>query len=385
MASICMYTPSARGGHALYTFELMNALSQHARDGRCFELVTSEDLADQFKSEQYPIHAILPRLRDRKEFVHATGWAANRFTHYPRREATFLKWLEARPDITGVHFQEKHWLAGRIFKRLHESGRKVFYTVHNVRPHQYPVGIPKAMMDRWNRASLRMCDGLFCHTKLLANELGEFLRREHPPIHISPHGTWTVNQAVDVAPVPERMKWKRLLFFGAIRRYKGLDLLLTAAESLAGFSITIAGEPDDWGYFNHEVLPHVERLRRMGVAVEVLSRFIPEQEVGPLFARHSAIILPYTREFVAQSGVVFLALAHELPVVASEVGGLRDLFAEFEIGVTFSDLTPGGIAAAIRNFFQRLPDGQIVQQMRLAKSHYSWSTAADATIAGYGI
>lgn len=381
-----MYTPSASGGHALYTWELMNALSQHACDGQRFELVTSEDLDPEFKTDAYPIHTILPRLSHRKEFSTRMTWAASRVLHYPQREWKFLNWLKGRPDVEGVHFQEyKPWLAAPLFNRLHESGRRVYYTVHNIRPHDYPAGIPKPLMDHWNHQSWRMCDGLFVHTELLAGQLAELLGERRPPIHISPHGTWTIHKELATPPVAERMKWRRLLFFGTIRRNKGLDLLLQAAESLPGFSITIAGESHDSEYFEGQILPQVKRLREMGIPVDLQNRFTPEEEVGPLFARHSAIVLPYTQKFVAQSGVVFLALAHELPVIASEVGGLRDLFSQYEVGVTFRDLTPRGLATVTRNFFDSVPCGDIVEQIRAAKAHYSWAAAAEATIAGYGM
>lgn len=381
-----MYTPSASGGHALYTRELMTALARHADADRQFELVTSEDLADEYRTDAYPIHAILPRLRHRKQFRTPVAWAVSRALHYPRRERTLLEWLEGRPDVTGVHFQEyKPWLAGRLFGALRAPGRKIFYTVHNLRPHDYPPGVPNALMDHWNHQSWRMCDGLFVHTERLAGELAELLGRRHPPIHISPHGTWTVQRPVEVPPVEERLRWKRLLFFGTIRRNKGLDLLLQAAEELPDFSITIAGETGDYDYYNGVILPQVKRLRDRGMAVDARLGFTPEAEVGPLLASHSAIVLPYTRKFMAQSGVVFLALAHEIPVVASEVGGLRDLFGEYEIGTTFDDLTPHGLAAAVRRLFEGVSHADVAEQIRAARRHYSWSAAAEATLAGYGM
>jgi glycosyltransferase involved in cell wall biosynthesis len=386
MGCICMYTPSASGGHALYTRELMTALARHAGPGRRFELVTSEDLSDEYKTGAYPIHAILPRLRHRKQFRTPVAWAASRAMHYPRRERMLLKWLEHRPDVTGIHFQEyKPWLAARLFGALKASGRRIYYTVHNLRPHDYPPGVPKPLMDHWNHHSWRMCDGLFVHTERLAGELAELLGRRHPPIHVSPHGTWTVHQPVDVPTVQERLKWRRLLFFGTIRRNKGLDLLLQAAEELPGFSITIAGETNDPDYFHRTVMPQMDRLRAGGMAVDVRLRFTPEAEVGPLLASHSAIVLPYTRKFMAQSGVVFLALAHEMPVVASEVGGLRDLFGQYEIGTTFDDLSPHGLASAVRRLFEDIPPGDVARQIRAARSHYSWPAAAEATLAGYGM
>lgn len=386
MGCICMYTPSASGGHALYTKELMTALAQHANEGRRFELVTSEDVADEYKTDAYPVHPVLPRLRHRKDFSSKAAWAISRATYYPRREKQLLEWLKDRPDVTGIHFQEyKPWLAGPLFRKLHRSGRKIYYTVHNIRPHDYPPGIPKPLMDYWNHQSWRACDGLFVHTELLAKQLAEVLGARRPPIHVSPHGTWTVHHPVKPPSVQERMKWKRLLFFGTIRRNKGLHLLLKAAEQLPEFSITVAGETGDHEYFNGQIMPQVERLRARGMTVDVQLRFTPEEEVGPLVARHSAIILPYTPKFAAQSGVVFLALAHEIPVVASEVGGLRDLLGQYEIGAMFSDLTPAGLTAAIRELFDGSDHGDIAQQIRAARAQYSWSVAAEATLAGYGM
>jgi len=386
MDSICMYTPSATGGHALYTWELMNALSRHANEDMGFELVTSEDLGEEFKTDAYPIHAILPKLLPRTEYSGRLTWAANRIFHYPKRELKFLKWLKTRPNIVGVHFQEyKPWIAAPLFKRLKAGGRKVYYTVHNLRPHDYPFAIPKSLMDYWNYTSWRMCDVLFVHTKLLARELGALLGPGHPPIHVTPHGTWSSHKPARSRPLAERMKWKRLLFFGTIRRNKGLDLLLEAAELLPDYSITIAGAEHDPEYFRTCIAPQVEKLRSRGVHVDVRKQFLPEDALGPLFAEHSAIILPYTQQFAAQSGVAFMALAHETPVIASEVGGLRDLFSEFEIGTTFSELSPVALASTIRKFFDRESCDQIAEQLRAARNHYSWSSAAEATIAGYGL
>src|SRR5688500_4218623 len=90
---ICMFTPTASGGHARYAWELLNALSKH--DVRC-ELVTSEDLDSQFRSETYAIHSILPPLRHRNSFSTRFAWAISRLAHYPRREWMFLRWLKTR-------------------------------------------------------------------------------------------------------------------------------------------------------------------------------------------------------------------------------------------------------------------------------------------------
>jgi glycosyltransferase involved in cell wall biosynthesis len=388
MKTICMYTPSADGGMAQYAWELMHALAAHAGGaGRQFELVSGRDLEEQFKSEAYPVHAILPPLRHRSAFSNRAAWVASRLTHYPHREWRFLRWLRGRPDIDGVHFQERTpWLASWMFRRVRAMGKKVFYTVHNVQPHNYPALVPRAVVDGWMRKSCMACDGLFVHTEPLAAQLAQFLGDGHPPIQVVPHGVWTVRDTSAMPTVEKRLKWKRLLFFGAIRRNKGLDLLLRAMEQLPGYRLTIAGEPLERQYFTDGVLPQIMRLRASGVEIDLQDHFTPDEAVAGLFARHSAVILPYTQEFVAQSGVIFMALAHEIPVVASEAGGMRDLFAQYKVGETFTESTAVGLAAAIERLHgDETHAARLIEEIRAAKRRFSWGAASSATIAGYAM
>jgi glycosyltransferase involved in cell wall biosynthesis len=121
----------------------------------------------------------------------------------------------------------------------------------------------------------------------------------------------------------------------------------------------------------------------VGVKVELTGEFLPDENVGPLFRSHSAIVMPYTQGFAAQSGVVFMALAYELPVIASEVGGLRDLFSEFKIGTTFAQYTPDALATAVQALHAGASASELLKHMRAAKDRFSWDVAAVATIAGY--
>jgi glycosyltransferase involved in cell wall biosynthesis len=406
---ICMYTPSAGGGHARYTQELMTAMARHPRARHRFELVSSTDLEAPFRqSDAYRVHAVLPPIRERGTFRTRAGWAVSRVTHYARREWQFLTWLRARPDVVGVHMQEwTPWLAAPLIRRIRRMGKRVFYTVHNITPHRYPRHVPKAVVHRWIRSGCRACDGLFVHTERLAGELAQFLGEPHPPIRVVPHGVWTAPGRRDGGgggsgsghpasdSLERRLAWRRLLFFGSIRRNKGLHVLLRAAEELPGYGITVAGEVEDRDYFQAEILPAVAKLRAAGVRLDLRDWFVPDEEVAPLFATHSAVVLPYTREFVAQSGVAFMAMAHGLPVVASEAGGLGELLGQSGIGTTFRDGTPQGLAAAVRALCEGEGGGgeceaastrrreDLAARLDAARQRYSWQEAAAGTIAGY--
>jgi len=242
--------------------------------------------------------------------------------------------------------------------------------------------VPKRLMDHWIRTASLVCDGLFVHSDRLADELARFLGDPHPPITVVPHGVWTVPDADTCPPLRDRLALKRLLFFGAIRRNKGLDLLLRAAHRLPGYRITVAGEPVEADYFDAEVMPLVRSLRAMGTGVDLLDRFVPDEQVGPLFATHSAVVLPYTREFIAQSGVVFMALAYGLPVVASRAGGLSDLLDEYEIGTTFETGSPEGLAQAVHELHDMNRCPRVEDRIFAARRRFTWAAAAAATVAG---
>ncbi len=381
---ICMYTPSAVGGHALYTMEILSALAK--RDGRYrFELVTSEDLGPQYHTSAYPITRILPPLKHRKSFATPAHWMLSRATHYQRRERLFVKWLRGRADVAGVHFQEiAPWLSAGVYRNVHRMGKKVFYTVHNVVPHRCPKYIPRRQMLRWVREGYRQCDGLFVHTDALAKELERFIGGAHPPIQVAPHGVWSIAGNAAIPSMKERLAWKKLLFFGSIRRNKGLDLLLAASRLMPQYSITIAGWAGEPDYFHSEVVPQVNQLKAEGRQIDLQAKFFPDDELPGLFASHSAIMLPYTQNFMAQSGVVFMAMAHEVPVVASEAGGLADLLGKYRIGVTFRRHTPEALANAVEALMMESPDS-LQRQIQQAKQFNSWQRAAEATMDGYAL
>lgn len=132
----------------------------------------------------------------------------------------------------------------------------------------------------------------------------------------------------------------RLLFFGRIMRYKGLDLFIEAVELLRMEGIAVKV-----GVFGEGPLgPNAERLSRIGA--EVVNRWISEAEISPILERFDAVVASH-RE-ASQSGVVSMALGAGLPVVATPVGGLVEQVADGVTGIMAAAVNGRSFADAVK-------------------------------------
>jgi glycosyltransferase involved in cell wall biosynthesis len=378
---VCMYTPSSAGGHALYTQELLTALAEVGSGrGIAPELVTSEDLAAAHWTSAYPIHPILPRLVPRREYSTALVWAKSRMIHYTRLEQTFLDWLAGRQDLNIIHFQEYTcWLASRHFRELRRRGLAIVLTVHNIFSHLFYNNIHRFIRTHFEKSVFRRCDALLVHSEGLRDALSDYMEGVHPPIHVTPHG---VCRAAGRSLRPVRAvdgPRQRLLFFGAIRSNKGLHILLRALELLPQCDLTVAGEPVEPRYF--EQVRDLARRLPPG-RVELIDRFVSEQETADLFGRSSLVVLPYT-SFAAQSGVLQQALTHARPVVASDVGALGESVRRWGVGEV---VPPGDERALAWAIEQALDPGRYraaVESIACIRSELTWTRTAEATIEVY--
>ena len=302
-----MYTPTASGGHARYTNELLTAMAdQGSPQGVRVSLVTSENLDAAFRTTNYPIDAILPPLRARETFRSKPQWLLSRVRFYARRNRMFFDWAIAN-CVSAVHFQEFNpWTAPFDVRRLRRKGVKVFATVHNVRWVSRPPMMPKWLPNIGNRHAWRACDGLFVHSESMKRDLEALMGGKHPPIWVTPHGVWTPPGKITTPQDAEvRLAQRQLLFFGVVTPYKGVDVLLRALERLPEYSLVIAGASDDAAY--------AAKLRELAAKyppgrVRIGNRFLAEDEIGPLFDACSLVVLPYL-QFASQSGVLHDAVA----------------------------------------------------------------------------
>lgn len=390
---ICMYTPSASGGHALMTYDLLTALSEVGEsEGVRISLVTSRDLAPGYRTSLYPIHDILPPLEHRSTFRNTLHWGVSRLLHYLRREIALLCWIENNKSCGGIHFQEfSPWFAPWTFRWLRARGKCLFLTAHHTRAIEIHLpGIPKAflrptlhrLLDLRSRAAHRLCDALFVHTEDTGKQLAKWLGEGHPPIFVTPYGL--PNSAQDTnadVSVEERVRSRRLLFFGANRRYKELPVLLGAMRGLADCTLTVAGPAEDQRY-QEEIRSLVKRLPHGRIKL-IDDRFIEGVEKTQLFEQSSLVILPYGSSVTGSSAVMHDALAYGLPVVATDVGALGESVRRWGIGRAVPPSDELALADAITEMLTPRHYAEACRAIKRVRDDLSWTRAAEATIEAY--
>lgn len=377
---VCMYTPTASGGHALYTQELLTALAEVGPSrGVSAELVTCENLAPENQSECYPIHRVLPRMVPRKEFPNPVAWASSRLTYYSRRERIFLDWVAARRDLDVVHFQEyTPWLAPRDCRRLRRRGIRLAFTVHNIQVHYFKNYLYKLVRDTSLRSAWRECDALLVHSEGLREALADFLGPGHPPIHVTEHGVWRGHDGSAHVEEPDGSR-DRLLFFGAIRPNKGLHVLLQAMERLPQCDLIVAGAPEEDDY--HGQIRALAR-RLPPERIELVDDYIPEDEMPGYFRKSRLVVLPYTF-FASQSGVLHQALAFGRPVVATDVGALGECVRRWGIGSVVAPNDDEALAVGIERALEPANYQAALDAIARVRGDLTWTRMADATIDVY--
>jgi glycosyltransferase involved in cell wall biosynthesis len=193
---------------------------------------------------------------------------------------------------------------------------------------------------------LRMADGHVIHSEYDRALLTANYPLDGAPHVVVPHGPYDHHgsEGRHEAPSIERQDdgVTNILYFGVIRPYKGLEDLVAAFDSLddaqvAGLRLTIVGETwEGW----HAPLEAVAASRHAG-RITVVNRYVSDAEVAGFFAAADAVALPYRRS--SSSGPLHIAMSAGLPVVVSDVGGLREAAAGYEGAL----LVPPGDTAAL--------------------------------------
>ena len=166
---------------------------------------------------------------------------------------------------------------------------------------------------------------------------------------------------------------KNLLFFGLIREYKGLDILLEAFRLLPGedWQLIVAGEP--YGSFEKyqriiDTLPGKDRIR-------LSLKYIKDSEVTDYFSAADVAVLPYRS--ATQSGISSVAYHFEVPMIVTDTGGLKETIGDRGTGLVSKEGNPEAICKEILRFFSD-PDikAECIRNIRAEKERLSWKTFA---------
>ena len=253
-------------------------------------------------------------------------------------------------------------------------------TVHNIANFGHSSRAYMRQMQRCWRIAWGSCSALIVHTDGLRQGLADFMGAGHPPIHVTPHAVWQERTFEPVPPVLSPAgEPARLLFFGALRRDKGIDILIQAMPMLPNARLTIAGEM--------ESPQHLEAIERYNTlhphsAIDFIPRFIAEEEIAALFDRSQVVVLPYT-EFAGQSGVLHQAVAHGRPVVATSVGALGESVLRWGIGEVVEPRNPSSLADGVNRLLRPETYDQAASATTRVRNQMTWRRMAEATLDVY--
>jgi glycosyltransferase involved in cell wall biosynthesis len=291
----------------------------------------------------------------------------------------FVELMKGHLETDVIHFQEYSPLfASRHFTTLKEQGKRLFYTVHNIKPHG-PTSAAGFAFNHLMRSAWSKCDGLFVHTEGLKSTLQQFMGPTRAKVYVTPHGVWSANTQEPRRQPAHQMALRHLLCFGVLRRNKGIHVLLEALRDMPDFALSIVGVPTEESYVRE--LQHLAQQFPSG-RVNIVPGFVPANEVAPLFRQSSAVVLPYT-DFSSQSGVLHDALAHEVPVVVTDVGALGESVRQMSIGTIARPKDANSLRDAIYRLHERSAYESATQALRREREQRSWSETARATVCAY--
>jgi glycosyltransferase involved in cell wall biosynthesis len=188
----------------------------------------------------------------------------------------------------------------------------------------------------------------------MKRDLTTIFRIQPDKVSVIPHGicfedrsTISAGEAKKKLGIREELV---LLFFGLVRKYKGLDILLEAFGKIKdefNVALLIAGD------FVEGVEQYEDIIKRYGMKEKVYmhSRYIKDEEVPLFFSAANILVQPY-RHFAGQSGVPPTAFHHSIPVIASHVGGLPEIVIHNQTGIIVEPDNTEQIANAIRFFLE---------------------------------
>lgn len=248
-----------------------------------------------------------------------------------------------------------------LAKTVRQCGAQYIVIVHDAIPHP---GDPSARVHWWLMRDALQADKIITLSAHVADQLVKHYPAMRGRVHTFFHPLLGKRNPIDRTISNRPLKF---LFFGRIMKYKGLSLFVEACEILRreklSFEISVIGE----GRLGHL------RTRLSTLRAEIVNRWIHEDEIYTILQDNDVVVVPSTE--ASQSGVIPIAFAAGLPVVATPIGGLREQLDDGETGILADAVSAQAIARAMRRLIldpdlrMRLTNGvrQVQEKISMAR------------------
>jgi glycosyltransferase involved in cell wall biosynthesis len=235
---------------------------------------------------------------------------------------------------------------------------------HNVLPHEakpYDKPLMKALLTRVDRVLTHSAEQAAAAGRLTGKPVAVAAMAPHLPAKPAGRSSEEIRD--------------RLLFFGIVRPYKGLDLLLRALVKVPDVALTVAGE--FWGGLDDTTALIAEL--GLGDRVELRPGYVPASEVPALFNQADALVLPYRSATASQN--VWLGHEHGVPVIATRVGVLPDNVTDGVDGLLVEPGSAGALAEAISRFYEPGTARKLRAGVRAVDPEPYWAAYVETLVA----
>ena len=286
------------------------------------------------------------------------------------------------PDVVLIQWWHPYFApCYQILTRHLDKKIKVFFTCHNVFPHE------RFPLDRLlTKATLKKGNAFIIHSKRDESDLLS-LKKDAKHIY-NPHPTYNEFKQRNISSEVARQEIcskdsyaitkdsKILLFFGFVREYKGLRYALMSipeiAKTISDVKLLVVGS------FGKDKESYIDLIKELKIENSVFLKdtYTPDNEVEKYFAASDLVVLPYID--ATQSGIVQIAFGFEKPCVVTNVGGLPDVVTNEKTGYVIPPCDPSAISKAVIKYFSA-DNADIMQNNIRADSYrFSWDKMTES-------
>ncbi len=345
--------------------------SELIKQGVEVSLIITEDRKVSLEAN-FDLIRIMPSKDSKKSKI-------NKFLSFPRYLSKIIILIfQGNYEIIHYQFFRFKSLESIFFAFLKMLPVKTFHTAHDV----VLVNEKKISMI-YNKIIYKFSDALIVHSEKNKKQLSYYYKIPSEKIYVTPHGSFdfykdtnkinTESAKKELGIQPEQIV---LLFFGFIKEYKGLDILLEAINRISDIKLTliIAGEFESVDLKDRTL----RQIKKLPLNITIINRFgfVEPEEIPIYFTVSDIVVLPY--KTISHSGVLHLAYSFSKPVLVTNVGDFEESIENGKSGILIKQCNSSAVYEAIKKITEGLYDlksmGKYAKMLNDEK--YSWEMSA---------